>query len=157
LALDSQIAIDAITRKILRALQEDARISFTELGKLVGLSAPAVAERVRRLEDAGVITGYHASIDPARIGLPISAIIRVITTGGNETHTAELLRTLPEVIECHRVTGSDCFVVKVVVSSIPHLEQLIDRLSPYGELITSVVLSSPVTRRVVEGPQSNGF
>ncbi len=156
MALDSQLTIDDITRKILRALQVDARTSYTELGKLVGLSAPAVAERVRRLEDAGVITGYHASIDPARIGLPICAIIRVITTGGNETRTADLLRTLPEVTECHRVMGSDCFVVKVVVSSIPHLEQLIDRLSPYGELITSVVLSSPVTRRVIEAPQPNG-
>lgn len=151
-ALESQTGIDQIGWKIVTALQQDARISFTELGKMVGLSAPAVAERVHRLEDAGIVTGYHAKVNAAKLGLPICAFIRIRTSGGNENRTAALLQTFPEVTECHRVTGSDCFVVKVVVSSIPHLEGLIDRLSPYGELITSIVLSSPVTHRVMECP-----
>jgi Lrp/AsnC family transcriptional regulator, leucine-responsive regulatory protein len=150
LALESQLVLDEIGRKLLTALQCDARTSFTDLGRLVGLSAPAVAERVRRLEDAGIITGYRAEVNPSRLGLPICAFIRIHTSGGMEARTAELVQTLPEVIECHRVTGSDCFVVKILVSSIPHLEELIDRLSPYGELTTSIVLSSPVTHRMIE-------
>lgn len=148
--MDSQIAIDDISRKLLTALQCDARASFTELGRLVGLSAPAVAERVHRLEDAGIITGYRAEVNTAKLGLPICAFVRIRTSGGHEARTAELVQRLPEVIECHRVTGGDCFIVKIVVSSIPHLEELIDRLSPYGELITSIVLSSPVTHRLIE-------
>jgi Lrp/AsnC family transcriptional regulator, leucine-responsive regulatory protein len=155
LALDSQFSMDDISRKILTALQCDARASFTELGRLVGLSAPAVAERVHRLEDAGIITGYRAEVNTARLGLPICAFIRIRTSGGFEARTAELLRTLPEVMECHRITGSDCFIVKIVVSSIPHLEEMIDRLSPYGELTTSIVLSSPVTHRLIESPRLN--
>src|SRR5690349_19928364 len=144
MGLQFESSVDDISRQILQALQEDARISFSELGRQVGLSAPAVAERVRRLEEAGIITGYRAEVDPAKMGLSICAFIRISTSGARERRTVDLIRACPEVLECHRVTGSDCFILKVVVTSIPHLEDLIDRLSPCGELVTSVVLSSPV-------------
>ena len=139
--------------RILRLLQENARQSFTDIGRLVGLSAPAVAERVHKLEDAGVITGYHAQVDPTMVGYPILAIIRIGSTGSSFSKCAEAVRVIPEVLECHRITGSDSFYVKVMVPSILHLQALIDQLQPYGETTTTLVLSSAVTRRTIEhGP-----
>jgi Lrp/AsnC family leucine-responsive transcriptional regulator len=135
---------------ILRLLQEDARLSFSEIGRQVGLSAPAVAERVHKLEDAGIITGYHAQVDPARVGYPILAIIRIGSTGASFNRCAEAVKEKPEVLECHRITGSDSFYMKAMVRSIEHLEGLIDQLQPYGETTTTLVLSSAVTRRTIE-------
>lgn len=153
MSFNTENLLDHTGWQILRALQENARISFSELGRQVGLSAPAVAERVRKLEDAGVITGYHAEVDVAKVGYPILAIIRIGSTGANFGKCADAVKGMQEVLECHRITGSDSFYVKAMVPSILHLGALIDQLQPYGETTTTLVLSSAVTRRTVEhGP-----
>ncbi|QQR73049.1 MAG: Lrp/AsnC family transcriptional regulator [Holophagales bacterium] len=147
---------DEISWRILRELQLDGRVSFTELGRRVGLSTPAVAERVRNLEAAGVIRGYRAEIDLAKVGLPMLAVVRMSAVGDVLTRMTQLSRELPEVLECHRATGADSFIMKVAVSSVEHLERLIDRLTPFGTTSTSIVLSSPVTGRIVEAPIAEG-
>ena len=150
MTLDNKKTLDNVGWQILTALQEDARLSFAELGRRVGLSLPAVAERVRRLEEAGIITGYSAKINVNKIGLSIMAFIRVSTSGDRYPTFISLTCKMPEVIECHHLTGTDSFIVKVVVSSIPHLEKLITQFSSYGQTATSVVLSSPVTEKVFD-------
>jgi Lrp/AsnC family transcriptional regulator, leucine-responsive regulatory protein len=136
--------------EILRHLQEDARLSYHELGRRVGLSAPAVAERVRRLEAEGAITGYHAQIDPAKVGLPITAFIRTTCIKNRCIHTHANPCDFPEVLEYHRVTGNNCGVFKVCASSVRHLEDLIDRLSAYELPTTSIVLSTPWVRHSID-------
>lgn len=150
MALDSEKLLDEVGWHILRELQENARLSFAELGRRVGLSIPAVTERVRRMEDAGIITGYHAQIDPEKIGLPITAFIRMNIVGDMTPRLTALLKELPEISECHRGTGGDSFIMKVNVASVHHLERLIDRLLPFGTTTTSIVLSSPVGKRLLE-------
>ena len=142
--------IDEIDRKILKELQLDARVSYAELGRRVGLTTPAVIERVRKLEDAGVITGYRAEIDTSKVGLPITAFVRMSITGVDYSHIIEVAEQSSEVLECHRGTGGDSFIMKVAVSSVEHLQEVIDRLVPYGITTTTIVLSSPVTRRIIE-------
>ena len=144
------MAIDDIDRKVLRELQEDARVSYAELGRRVGLTTPAVIERVRKLEDAGVITGYRAEIDPAKVGLPITAFVRMSITGVDYSHIIEVAEQSNEVLECHRGTGGDSFIMKVAVSSVEHLQHIIDKLTPYGITTTAIVLSSPVKSRVID-------
>ena len=144
--------LDDTGRRILAVLQEEARVPFAELGRRVGLSAPAVAERVRRLEEAGIIRGYRAEVDPAAVGLPVTAFIRVLTRPEGFARVIQLARELPEVLECHRATGTDCFVLKVVADSIAHLERVLDQLMCHGEPTTSIVLSSPVTRKAISPP-----
>jgi Lrp/AsnC family leucine-responsive transcriptional regulator len=143
------MTIDDIDRKVLKELQEDARVSYAELGRRVGLTTPAVIERVRKLEDAGVITGYRAEIDPAKVGLPIIAFVRMSITGVDYSHIIEVAEESEEVLECHRGTGGDSFIMKVAVSSVEHLQQIIDKLTPYGITTTAIVLSSPVKRRII--------
>lgn len=143
--------LDAASRRILAELQRDARLSFSEIGRRVGLSTPAVAERVRRMESAGVIRSYETRIDPRAAGLAVLAFIR-IRLGGTETAARKLVKlcaALPEVQECHRCTGEESFLLKVRVASVAHLEKLIDRLTPFGMTSTSLVLSSPVERSEV--------
>jgi Lrp/AsnC family transcriptional regulator, leucine-responsive regulatory protein len=150
MTLETEKLLDSTGWLLLQALQQDARLSYTELGQRVGLSAPAVAERVRRMEDAGIISGYHAEINRSKIGFPITAIIRLSDFPGERcAHFTALAQEIPEVLECYRVTGSDSLIIKVMASSVEHLESLIDRLSSHGQLTTSMVLSAPVTRRVV--------
>jgi len=146
----SQVMLDSVDWKIVSALQQNARTSFAELGRSIGLSTPATAERVRKLEDAGVILGYRAEVDPARIGLPITAFIRMSVVGDVFVRITALLQEMPEVLECHRGTGADSFTIKVAVSNVAHLEALIDRLTPFGTTTTSIVLSTPVARRSLE-------
>jgi Lrp/AsnC family transcriptional regulator, leucine-responsive regulatory protein len=141
--------LDQIDWKILKELQEDARISFAELGRRVALTTPAVIERVRKLEDAGIITGYRAEIDTAKVGLPIMAFIRMSITGVDYSHIIEVVEASNEVLECHRGTGGDSFIMKVAVADVGHLQTLIDRLVPFGITTTSIVLSSPVKSRVI--------
>ncbi len=141
--------LDDISWLILDELQSNGRISYKELGERVGLTPPAVADRVRKLERAGVITGYTAIIDPDALGLPILAVIRIRTRGDSVGTVDELVHDLPEVVECHRVTGSENHVIRAVLQSTGHLEQLLDRLMPYGETITNIVTSSPVARRAL--------
>lgn len=140
--------LDPISWNILAELQADARLSYAEIGRRVGLSTPATAERVRRLEESGVIERYEARINPDRIGLGVAAFIR-IRLSGRETlskRLAELASQTPEILECHRCTGDESFVLKVRVESVEHLEKLIDRLTPFGMTSTSLILSSPVER-----------
>lgn len=144
--------LDDIGWQILRELQRNARITFSELGRRVSLTPPAVAERVRRLEEAGVIAGYHVELNGEALGYPVSAFVRITSTGASCAELGQAIKGFPEVLECHRVTGEEAYIAKVAVRSVAHLENLIDRLMPYGETITSVVLSSPVTHRVIEGP-----
>jgi Lrp/AsnC family leucine-responsive transcriptional regulator len=149
MTLRRDIALDDVDWHILAVLQDEGRIPYAELGRRVALSSPAVIERVRKLEDAGVIRGYHAEVDPALAGSPVMAFIRIKTTPESYPRVVALAGKLPEVLECHRATGHDCFVLKVVVASIAHLETVLDRLMPHGEPTTSVVLSSAVTRKAI--------
>lgn len=150
MAFHDEASLDDIGWHILREVQQDARLSFHELGRRVGLTAPAVAERVRKLEDAGIITGYSAKVNPQKIGMPITAIVRMTAIKMHLPQTVDLVSSFPEVLECHRVTGMDSYILKVIVSSIPHLEHLINRLVPYGEPATSIVLSSIVSGETVK-------
>jgi Lrp/AsnC family leucine-responsive transcriptional regulator len=142
--------IDEIDWKILKELQINARITFAELGRRVGLTTPAVIERVRKMEDASIITGYRVEIDTAKVGLPITAFIRMSITGVDYSHIIEVAEQASEVLECHRGTGNDSFIMKVAVANVGHLQTLIDKLTPYGITTTSIVLSSPVKSRVIE-------
>jgi Lrp/AsnC family leucine-responsive transcriptional regulator len=142
--------IDEIDWKILKELQINARITFAELGRRVGLTTPAVIERIRKMEDSGIITGYRVEIDTAKVGLPITAFIRMSITGVDYSHIIEVVEESAEVLECHRGTGNDSFIMKVAVADVGHLQTLIDKLTPYGITTTSIVLSSPVKRRIIE-------
>jgi Lrp/AsnC family transcriptional regulator, leucine-responsive regulatory protein len=139
--------LDQIDRKIIGELVSDGRVPFAELGRRVNLSSPAVAERVRRLEQAGIITGYRADIDPRALGYQLTAIVRVKPVGGHLGRIQELAAQIPEVSECHRITGEDCFYLKVHLRSIEDLSELLDRFLVYGETTTSIINASPVPGR----------
>jgi len=148
--------MDATDRRILEELQADGRLAIAELGRRVKLSAPAVGERVQRLERDGVITGYHAAVDPRRIGYPLAAIVRIAPATRQLEKIRELIRESPEVVECHRITGEDCFFLKLHVRSMDELEPLLDRFTPYGRTTTSLIHSSPVTARPLPIPDVGG-
>lgn len=141
--------IDSISWRLIESLQHNARLSFAELGRKVGLSTPAVAERIHRLEDAGIISGYHASLDMSKVGAPIRVLVRLTIPGGDLqiSRTVTAIKELLEISRCHRITGDESFVIEANVVSIRHLEALIDRLSGLGATSTSTILSSPVERR----------
>jgi Lrp/AsnC family transcriptional regulator, leucine-responsive regulatory protein len=141
---------DGTTRRILDELQRDGRVSLAELGRRVGLSPPAVAERVSRLERDGVITGYHARIDPRALGFALGVVIRVRPAPREIAKVAELARETPEVVECHRITGEDCFFMKAHVRDVAHLEEVIDRFVVFGQTTTSIMQSSPVPGRGID-------
>jgi Lrp/AsnC family leucine-responsive transcriptional regulator len=144
------VQLDRISWKILEELQEDARISWAELGRRVGLTTPAVSERVHRLEGLGIIRGYRTEISLERLGLPMLVMVRLSVSGPEALVRAfqQQVKTWDEVLECHRVTGSESFILKARVVSMGHLERFIDRLGHYGSTSTTTVLSSPVERRV---------
>ncbi|GAA3161242.1 Lrp/AsnC family transcriptional regulator [Planomonospora alba] len=139
--------MDAMDWALLAELQRDARLSYSELSRRVHLSAPAVAERVRRLEESGVITGYHARVDPARAGRAVAALIRMSCYGPRCVLRDEQALSWPEICEVHRVTGETCCLLRVAASSMAAFEELIDRLAPYGHPSSMMVLSSPVPWR----------
>ena len=128
-------------------LARDGRVTVAELGRRVNLSSPAVGERVRRLEQCGVITGYRAHLDLRLLGYPLIAIVRVKPAPGRLATVAGLAQEIPEVVECHRITGEDCFFLKVALRSIDELGTLLDRFLDYGETTTSIVNASPVPPR----------
>jgi Lrp/AsnC family transcriptional regulator, leucine-responsive regulatory protein len=130
-------------------LQEHGRLSFAELGRRVGLSAPAVGERLGRLEQAGVIAGYRAVLDPSAVGLGLTAVIRIRPAPRQIPAVAELARTTPEVVECHRITGEDCFIMTAHLRDVQHLEEVIDLFVVHGQTTTSIMQSSPVPARGV--------
>ena len=144
--------LDKTGLHLLRELQENARLSFSELGRRVGLSTPAVVERMRRLEEAGLVTGYRAELRPEKFGLPVTAFIRLFTTAREYPRFLALAETLPEILEVYHVTGGEAFILKVVCGSLVHLEAVIARVSPFGETSTSVVLSAPIKKRTLERP-----
>jgi Lrp/AsnC family leucine-responsive transcriptional regulator len=140
--------IDPVDAKILRALARDARTSTAELSRAVGLSAPSVSERVKRLEESSVIEGYSVKINAAALGLPLAAWLRIRPIPGQLQKVAEILRALPEIVECDRVTGEDCFIARAHLRSVADLERLIDQIIPYAMTNTSIIQSSPVERRL---------
>lgn len=154
MAFDPLTQLDETDWHIMKELQENARLSYAELGRIVNLSRPAVAERMRRLEEMGVISGYRAEINLAKLGYGITAFVR-INAQGDVSELLAAIRDVPEVLECHRGTGNDSFILKVAVPSLWQLESVIDRFLRFGQVTTSVVLSSVLTKRVVtEGIES---
>jgi Lrp/AsnC family leucine-responsive transcriptional regulator len=141
--------LDALDRRILGELQLDGRLSMAELGRRVSLSPPAVAERVQRLERGGVITGYRADIDPRALGYPVAAVVRVAPASGQLQRIREVAQATPEVVECHRITGEDCFLLKLHLRTLDELEGVLDRFTPYGRTTTSLIHSSPVAGRAL--------
>jgi Lrp/AsnC family transcriptional regulator, leucine-responsive regulatory protein len=139
--------LDPVNIRLLEELQCNPRLTMSELGRRIGMSSPAVTERVRRLEETGVIRGYSLDLNPTALGLPIAAYIRVRPSPGQLSRVAELARQTPEVVECHRVTGEDCFILKVYIPAIDQLDVLLDAFLLYGSTTTSIVQSSPVPLR----------
>jgi Lrp/AsnC family leucine-responsive transcriptional regulator len=135
---------------LLKELQADARLSLAELGRRVGLSAPAVADRLERLEQAGTIKGYRAEIDPRALGYELEIVLRIRPAPRELKKVAELAQRTPEVVECHRITGDDCYLMRAHARDVEHLEEVIDRFAAYGQTTTSLVQSSPVARRPLE-------
>src|SRR3954447_26379316 len=152
LGLAGEGPVDDTNRRLSAELQRDARLSLAELGRRVALSSPAVGERLRRLEEAGVIAGYQAVVDPRRLGFGFGVVIRIRPAGRKLALVADIVRATPEVVECHRVTGDDCYVAIAYVRDVEHLEQVIDRFTPHGSTTTSIMQSSPVPRRRVVPP-----
>nr|WP_017596025.1 Lrp/AsnC family transcriptional regulator [Nocardiopsis potens] len=144
--------LDRVDRRILSELQADGRLSYNELARRVGRSAPAVAERVRRLSERGVITGHHARVDPAAAGLPVTALVRMECFGARCLLRDEAAMARPEILQLHRVTGDTCCVLFIAVRSMAHFEELIDRLAEHGRPSSTMVLSSPIPWRAVQAP-----
>jgi Lrp/AsnC family leucine-responsive transcriptional regulator len=149
---DVPIRLDAADWSLLDALQRDGRASYASLARAVAMSPSAVAERVRRLEEAGAIASYRAVVDPEKVGLAILAFVRLRYPSGNYQPFEKLLDTTAEIVEAHHVTGEDCFVLKVLASSMRHLESVTGRISALGAVTTSVVYSSPLRGRTVTVP-----
>jgi Lrp/AsnC family leucine-responsive transcriptional regulator len=144
MTLNSETPLDATDHKLIAALQADGRLSFNALARQIGLSQPAVAERVRRLEKAGIIAAYRAVVDRAQGGLPLTAFLRLTCRGDRYQAVWRMARELPQVLECHHMTGRDCFLVKIAASTMAEIEQLIDRFRAQGETESALVLSSVV-------------
>ena len=139
--------LDAINLRLLSELQDDPRLSMSELARRVGMSAPAVTERVQRLETAGVIVGYRIDIDPAALGMPITALVRIRPGPGQLPKIARAAQETAQVVECHRITGEDCFLLKIHAPSIGELEEILDRFLLFGQTTSSIVVSTPVPAR----------
>jgi len=150
MAFHSETSLDATDWQILRELQQDARLSFNELGRRVNLSAPAAAERVRKLEDKGVITGYAAQINPAKVGLPLLAFIQLHCDPGKCLLKTSSADEYPEILEIHKLSGAHCTLIKVAVASMEHLEAFNERLGSHGPLISNIVMSAPFTSRMID-------
>ena len=144
---NDQRQIDDVNRRILAELQSDGRLAVAELGRRIGLSSPAVAERLARLERDGVIAGYRAEIDPRALGLSLTVVIRIRPAPGQIANVAELAKRTPEVVECRRITGEDCYIATAHVRDVEHLEEVIDYFVVLGQTTTSIVQSAPVPRR----------
>ena len=147
--VSKKMQIDDISWALLEELQADGRASYKELGERVGLTPPAIAERMRKLEKAGVIVGYRPVIDYEALGYPILAVIRLKASGGGVGEIDQLVEDIPEILECHRVTGSESHVIRAIVRTTGHLEELLEVLRLHAETITNIVTSSPVRRRVI--------
>ncbi|WP_265518825.1 Lrp/AsnC family transcriptional regulator [Nitratireductor luteus] len=148
--------VDSVDATLLEMLVANARVTTAELARAVGLSAPTVAERIKRLEEANVITGYSAIVSPAAMGFPISVYVRIRPVPGELERVAAILRDIPEITECDRVTGEDCFLARANLASVADMERVIDLIIPYAMTNTSIVQSSPVARRLPPLPRRGG-
>jgi Lrp/AsnC family leucine-responsive transcriptional regulator len=146
--------LDDMNLAILRVLLDDPRLPMSELARRVGMSGPAVTERVQRLHDAGVIRGARLDLDQAALGLGVTAFVRVRPMPGQLQLIAELARNTPEIVECHRVTGEDCFIMKVLVGRVELLEGVLDEILKYGNTTSSIVQSTPVPLRAPPLPDA---
>jgi Lrp/AsnC family leucine-responsive transcriptional regulator len=149
---NSKDLLDPPNLRVLAELQADPRLSMSALARRVGMSAPAVTERVQRLERAGVIRGYRLEVDPAAVGLPVAAWVRVRPGPGQLPKIAGLAAATPEVVECHRITGEDCYLMRVHVPAVEDLERVLDQFLLYGQTTSSILVSSPVPARPVPLP-----
>ena len=145
--------LDATNLEILKLLLDDPRLAMSELGRRVGMSAPAVTERVQRMQEAGVIRGARLEVDQSALGLGITAFVRVRPMPGQLQNVSELARKTPEIVECHRVTGEDCFIMKVLVGRVELLEAVLDEILRYGNTTSSIVQSTPVPLRAPPLPE----
>jgi len=143
----SSLVSDPRNLELLKALQEDPRQPVSKLAERIGMSAPAVKERLARLEETGVVRGYRVDLDPKALGWPITAYVRVRPAPGQLSKIAELAQKMAQVVECHRVTGEDCFILKVYLDALEHLDLILDRFLRYGQTTTSIVQSTPVPLR----------
>ena len=148
--------VDETDRKILEALFANARITTAELARQIGLSSPSTAERIKRLEESGVISGYSVVVDPGKLGLVLPVCLRIRPVPGQMQNVAKVLNELPEIVDCDRVTGDDCYIARAHVESVDHMERLIDRLTPISMTNTSVIQSSPIERRLPAFPTTRG-
>lgn len=142
--------MDNLNWQILHELQCNARATYAEIGKVVGLTAPAVAQRIQKLEDEGIITGYHVALDLEKVGLGISVIIQMGQLKCDTPAVIKMLESLPEILECHTTTGSTCLFLKAAVPTVRHLQHLNEQLAPYGNTTTSLILTTPIPNKVVE-------
>ena len=145
--------LDSTGWKILVALQENGRLAYADLAKMVNLSPPAVAERVRKLEEAGILVGYHAAVHPERLGAAMTVLIQVKMPAEREKLFRQQVVEMPEVLECYNVTGDVSFILRAAVTSTSHLNDLLTHLARFGQTSTQLVLGMPVARRTI-GPES---
>jgi Lrp/AsnC family transcriptional regulator, leucine-responsive regulatory protein len=154
-SIATKLDADMTDHRILATLQRDARLSVRELGRRVALSAPAVGRRLRRLEEKGAIRAYAAEVDPAALGFTLTAFVTLTTRSAHAgNRLREAVHGMSQVIECHRLTGERSYLLRVVATSAENLEELVDALAVYGHPVTSIVLSSPISRRPIEPPES---
>jgi len=151
----NSVGMDSVNWQILALLQENARISFSEIGRRVGLTSTAVAERVRRLEDARIIRGYRVDVGADQLGYGLTVIIRVSVRNGASAQFVRLVDGMPEILECHRVTGDDSYVLTALATSVHHLEQMLLRIRAIGQPATSVILSTVIQHPVVRPAQTD--
>ena len=144
--------LDDTNRQILRALHADPRMSMSALGREVGLAAPSVTERVQRMQQSGVITGFRMEVEPAALGMPVAAFVRLRPAPGQLSRLADLAASIDQVSECHRITGEDCFLVKIHAATVAALEDVLDRFLVHGQTISSIVVTSPVPPRPLPIP-----
>jgi Lrp/AsnC family leucine-responsive transcriptional regulator len=150
-------SLDATDWAILAELQQDGRVAFTELARRVNLSASATTERVKRMENAGIITGYRATVDLDRLGFGVLALVRLKYPGNQHQPLHRLLAERPELLECLRTTGEDCYTLKVAATSMRHLEQVVNELTAFGTTTTNIVYSQTLPLRGIGGPPREGL
>jgi Lrp/AsnC family transcriptional regulator, leucine-responsive regulatory protein len=144
--------MDELDWKVLSLLQHNARMTYTELARQIHLSVPAATERVKRLEDAGIIEGYVANVNAAAAGYAVSALIAITVAQPAKAKFLKLLDTMPQILECHHVTGADSYIIRLVAVSMANLERLIEQINLYGETRTSIVMSTPLAARALKRP-----
>jgi len=147
---NNESPLDRIDAAILRELSSDARIPRAELARRVGLSAPSVGDRIRRLEDSGVIAGYGLRIDPSKLGYSLTVVIRARPLPGEMQNMIEAIKKIPQIVSCDRISGDDCFIARAHVRDVLEMEAVIDRIVPFGATNSSIVQSAPIPPRMVE-------